>query len=99
MWTFFDHLLDFIKSIPWKTIWLEITKIPKWLRNFMVFSFCLTAFYFMYTKPRINAEVNQMQSEVVSLNKKVSTVISINDYSVDLEYMITALYVLEELNE
>jgi hypothetical protein len=40
-----------------------------------------------------------MQSEVVSLNKKVSDVISVNDYSVDLEYMITALYVLEELNE
>jgi hypothetical protein len=51
MWTFFDHLLEFIKSIQWKSIWDEITKIPKWLRNFMGLSFCLAAFYFMYTKP------------------------------------------------
>lgn len=99
MWQFLNGILELLKKVNWKAVWHEIIKVPKWIKNTLILVLLLSGCYFGYTKIYTNTDINQLQSQVIVLDHKVSSVISKSDYTVDIEYMITSLYILEELSD
>lgn len=83
----------------WKAVWHEVVKVPKWIKNTLILVLIISGCYFGYTKFYTNTDINHLQSQVVVLDRKVSSVIKKSDYSVDIEYVITSLYILEELSD
>lgn len=99
MWQFLNNLLETLKKANWKAIWAEIVKIPNSIKYGLVFAILIAGGYFGYTKITTNTNINALYVQVATLDEKVSTVISESDYNVDVEYMLTALYILEEMND
>ena len=44
------ELSDICKSIPWKSIMKEISRIPQWLKNLLLVAIVCGTCYFGYTK-------------------------------------------------
>ena len=44
------ELSDICKSIPWKPIMKEISRIPQWLKNLLLVTVICGTCYFGYTK-------------------------------------------------
>lgn len=99
MWQFFNNILDLLTKIDWKHVWHEVVKVPKGIKYALLLVLVVSAGYFGYTKFYTNTDISHLQQQVVMLDHKVSAVINKSDYTVDIEYMITSLYILEELND
>ena len=99
MWQFFNNILDLLTKINWKHVWHEVVKVPKGIKYALLLVLVVSAGYFGYTKFYTNTDICHLQQQVVMLDHKVSAVINKSDYTVDIEYMITSLYILEELND
>lgn len=99
MWQFFNNILDLLTKIDWKHVWHEVVKVPKGIKYALLLVLAVSAGYFGYTKFYTNTDISHLQQQVVMLDHKVSAVINKSDYTVDIECMITSLYILEELND
>lgn len=99
MWNFLIALLPFLKDIKWKNVISELQKIPKWLQKLLTFSVIIGFLYFGYTKIFQVNTLLSLRSEVIDLNTKVEEVITVSEYNVDIEYIISTIYLMEELTD
>lgn len=99
MWTFLNSLLEILKKIDWQTVWSELVKVPKFIKNLLLVCLIIGIGYFSYMRVHSDALLNDIQTQIQTLNYKVQDVLTTDDYNVDIEYMILTLYLLQELNE
>lgn len=99
MWTFLNSLLEILKKIDWQTVWSELVKVPKFIKNLLLVCLIIGIGYFSYMRVHSDVILADIQNQVQTLNYKVQNVLTTDDYNVDIEYMILTLYLLQELNE
>ena len=81
--------------INWcKKVYLSI---PQWLRILLLASIIGGGSYFYYTKTSSIEEIQILQEQVLELNKKVQSHVYEEDYKDDLEYLITSLRIMEQM--
>lgn len=99
MWTFLNSLLEILKKVDWQTVWSELVKVPKFIKNLLMVCLIIGIGYFSYIRVHSDIVLADIQKQVQILNFKVQDVLTTDDYNVDIEYMILTLYLLQELNE
>ena len=77
----------------------EISRIPQWLKNLLLVTVVCGTCYFGYTKCFHDNNLEILQEDVSNLHKKVHSIVTVADYNVDIEYIITTIYLMEELKD